>query len=183
MSGAVTMRRAVSAAQEALLVFHGRVHGIDQVDRPFFARVHGLAKDAEFEQLVRADAEPGEDGPLQGAGVVVERQLDLVRRSMQPLQRAGGARRPASQPDDQAHCRLKPPQSPSTSSTSPQKYSPGTRRDSRVSGSTSRRSTPPAVTWASGQGMVPAIARDQLFSSRASAFRAAGDISAPGRVW
>src|SRR5690606_42011665 len=64
---------------------------------------------------------------------------------------------PATNPDDQAHCRLKPPHSPSISITSPAKNSPSTSLDSIVLGSISLVSTPPAVTCALGKLLVPRI--------------------------
>lgn len=51
--------------------------------------------------------------------------------------------RPASIPVDQAIWRLNPPVTPSRSSTSPAKYSPGTFLDSMVEGLISRTLTPP----------------------------------------
>ena len=57
---------------------------------------------------------------------------------------------PATNPDDQAHCRLKPPHSPFISITSPAKNSP-LKLNSIVLGSISLVSTPPAVTCALGQ--------------------------------
>ena len=53
---------------------------------------------------------------------------------------------PAVSPVAKAQCRLYPPQSPSTSKSSPQRYSPLQSRDSIVDMSTSERGTPPAVT-------------------------------------
>lgn len=55
---------------------------------------------------------------------------------------------PAIYPDDQAHCKLNPPQSPSISNNSPTIYNPLTNFDSKVLLSISFVSTPPAVTCA-----------------------------------
>lgn len=55
---------------------------------------------------------------------------------------------------DQQFCRLNPPQNPSMSSTSPQKYKPGRSLDSIVLGLISFKSTPPEVTT-SPSGRVP----------------------------
>src|SRR5659263_619413 len=54
----------------------------------------------------------------------------------------------ASVPVENAACRLQPPVSPSTSKTSPTRYSPLTSLDCMVLGSTSAVSTPPLVHMA-----------------------------------
>src|SRR5699024_10604132 len=79
---------------------------------------------------------------------------------------------PASAPLDQAHWRLKPPQSPSMSSTSPQAYSPGTRRLRMVAGSNSAVLIPPAVTWAVPNPSVPRTGRSKRLAAPARDFKA-----------
>ena len=66
---------------------------------------------------------------------------------------------------DQAACRLKPPQSPSISRTSPAKKSPGTSFDSRVRGFISSSRNPPRVTIASSRSPVP-VTVSGMFLSR-----------------
>ena len=80
------------------------------------------------------------------------------------------AARPAAIPVAQAHCRLKPPQSPAASSTSPERYRPGHLREAQPSVFTSASGTPPPVTCACVQGSVPSTAKRQFLSALARAF-------------
>ena len=75
---------------------------------------------------------------------------------------------PARYPLAHAHCRLYPPQSPSTSKTSPQAKRPGMNQLSMVSGLKPVVFTPPAVTCALAKPSVPFRRRGNALQMRAA---------------
>lgn len=82
---------------------------------------------------------------------------------------------PAVRPVAQAQCRLKPPQSPFTFSSSPVKYRPGHFFDSIRESSSSLRGTPPTVTWALSQEPGPVMGNRSAFAASAACFSYWGD--------
>ena len=77
-------------------------------------------------------------------------------------------------------CRLKPPVSASTSSTSPAAYRPRTSLDSRVEGLNSFTSAPPAVITAASMGSAPVTGSGSALVSSASRCRTALGSSQAG---
>ena len=82
----------------------------------------------------------------------------------------------------QANCKLKPPQSPSTSSTSPAANRPAWRRDIRVWGSKSLVQIPPAVTCAPPKPWVPVTSSSQPLATAAACAHSAGVRESAARV-
>ena len=133
--------------------FH--IQRIDIVNLILFSRVAGLSANGQRPYGFRRNPQHPGRFFIQILPGVVHRHLYLAdsyhRFRSFPVFRsraAFAAQMPASRPLDQAHCRLYPPQMPSTSRISPAKNSPDTSRDSMVSGHTCRTSTPPQQTWA-----------------------------------
>lgn len=83
----------------------------------------------------------------------------------------------ASMALDQAHWRLKPPQSPSTSKSSPAAKSPASLFDPRVSGENSAVEIPPAETWEFAKPVVPVTRKRKSLMSSA-VFESAAELMA-----
>src|SRR5580693_4361136 len=88
------------------------------------------------------------------------------RQTRQPLRNHSAL--PAAAPEAQAHWKLNPPRCPVTSTTSPIKNNPDTRRLSNVLLDNSSVSTPPAVTSAFSYPSVPAGAKTHACARRSN---------------
>ena len=130
-----TAQRALLAAAQ----LHG--HSADIVDIVLFARVQRAPHELPALDAPRVDAQLRRRLFFQRLRRLLRQQAQIPHEYHRPSL-------PAIRPLAQAHCRLKPPQSPSMSSSSPQTKSRGINQLSSVSALKPAVRMPPAVTWA-----------------------------------
>ena len=115
------LRRISKPPQQLRFILpHRNVHGVYQTDVAAFPGVHGFFLQLQLPDLLHGDPQLA-GGQLPQLRLVLSwTQGEITDTDHKAAPPSPAAARPARRPEDQAHCRLKPPQSPSMSSTSPQ---------------------------------------------------------------